>query len=105
MHFNLLKRFQILVKGPNIQRCGFRNKAAAIARNSGLTGYAAYCGKDLIVEVEGSERFISDFVNWCRQGPEFCEVQMIQVNEKKISGQQSEFRIIHGIINDPETIV
>lgn len=78
MNNSLLKRFQITITGPNVQRCGFRKEAVRLAKEMGLTGYAAYVEKDFHIEVEGNEQLLFQYIEWCKKGPRFCEIDGVE---------------------------
>lgn len=94
-----MKRYQITISGPNVQRCGFRKEAARVAREMGLSGEAAYVGKDILIEVEGTEEKLRSFMEWCKKGPEFCEISGTSENEVEVIGNRN-FTVVHGVVNE-----
>ncbi len=96
------KRLEILVKG-NVQRVGFRNHAAEIAVELGITGSAAYVDHDILIEAEGNAEQLDSFVDWCRKGPAGCTIESLEITET-ILLHDSKFVIVHGLIISSEHI-
>lgn len=94
-----MKRFQITVKGDNVQRCGFRKLASQMARNLGINGQAFYIGRYLTIEAEGDADALNKFIQWCRKGPDTCLIDDIELNEIPLRGD-CNFEVIHGILNE-----
>lgn len=90
------KRYHLIVKG-NVQRVGFRNHAAQVAKSLLLSGKAAYVDDCIEIEVEGLKTDIDSFISWCKVGPEGCVVTDFEMTEIVLTGETS-FEIVHGII-------
>lgn len=91
-----MKRYQITIKGPNVQRCGFRNHASVMAHTLQLAGLAEYLNKDVFIDVEGQTDNINLFLQWCHIGPEGVMIENVEIIELPVSGN-SEFRVIPGV--------
>lgn len=92
-----MKRFYITIKGGNVQRCGFRKVAVDLAQKMSLTGKATYVNHHLIIEAEGDEQSLLNFVGWCQQGPQGCMVDSLEYTEIPVTGSKN-FEIIHGVV-------
>jgi acylphosphatase len=78
-------RVRLRIKG-RVQGVGFRLAAAELARSHGLTGIIFNdTDGSVLVEVEGSEPAISEFVAWSRRGPQGAVVT--SVDEETIPAQ------------------
>lgn len=91
-----MKRYQIIVKGSNIQRCGFRKVAAELAIGMGISGVAVYVGNYIHIDAEGKEEKIKQFTDWCKTGPKYCDVSDIELVEYPVKGF-SGFEILYGV--------
>lgn len=91
-----MKRYQITIKGPNVQRCGFRKHASVMARSLQLAGLAEYLNMDVFMDVEGKTDNINLFLHWCHIGPDGVMIEDVIVTESPVSGQES-FQVIHGV--------
>ena len=62
----------------------------------GIVGFVCNCN-DGTVEVfaEGNEESISQFIEWCRVGPNGAEVEKIDIHERPLKNSQG-FIITHG---------
>lgn len=85
--------YKIHIRG-RVQGVGFRWNAAKKAREYGLNG----CVKNLsdggvYIEAEGSRPMLDDFVEWCKTGPPFSEVDSVEVSSSPPAGY-TEFVII-----------
>lgn len=94
----IMKRLQIIVKGDNVQRCGFRNFSAQIAQKLGLTGIAEYEDHHLVIEIEGPSETIRQFIEFCKIGPEGCQISSLEIIEIPAT-ESGVFRIIPGIVS------
>lgn len=91
-----MKRYQITIKGPNVQRCGFRNLAAMIANELQLAGLAEYLNKDVFIDIEGKAANVNLFLQWCHIGPEGVMIEDVEIIESSVSGL-IDFKVIHGV--------
>jgi acylphosphatase len=86
--------YRIVVKG-RVQGVGFRWNAAREAKLRGITGYVKNMpGGEVLIEAEGKMELLDDYVQWCREGPAFSEVEKVDVDTLPARGY-SEFRIAH----------
>lgn len=91
-----MKRYQITIKGPNVQRCGFRKHASVMACSLQLSGLAEYLNKDVFIDVEGKDDKINLFLQWCHIGPEGCMIEQVQIDECQVAGK-NRFLLIPGV--------
>lgn len=65
-----------------VQGVTFRYSARAKARSLGLVGFAQNrVDGTLYIEVEGEDKALVSFLEWCRQGPSWAQVDDIKVEE------------------------
>lgn len=94
------KRQRIIIKG-NVQRVGFRHQAGELANELGITGKAVYINHDILIEAEGNEQELNQFLDWCRKGPEGCCIESIELTELPLLNQEV-FEIVHGVLFSKE---
>ena len=81
--------YTILVKG-KVQGVFYRASARQKAEGLGLTGYAQnLTDGSVLIEAEGEEESLKEFIAWCRKGPPNAEVTEVTVAEKENSGYLS----------------
>jgi acylphosphatase len=87
------KNFHIIVSG-KVQGVGFRLSALKQASIFSIKGYVKnnYCDGSVIIEVEGEEANLTDFIDWCRKGPSMARVENISVKEISLK-RYSEFQL------------
>lgn len=90
-----MKRYHITIKG-NVQRVGFRRYASQIARQLGLKGKATYIDHNITIEVEGAVESLKQFMQWCKTGPNGCQVEDIILTEYPLYGDNT-FEIVPGV--------
>lgn len=94
----IMTRYHVCIKGSNVQRCGFRNFASKLARELGLYGHSAYIDQQLHIEVEGMRDQLRKFIDWCKTGPDHCQIEEVEIKELPLAGYGS-FKIIPGVIS------
>ena len=89
-----MKCLRIHIYG-RVQHIGFRFTAMQVAYQRGIRGYIQN-QKDgsLIVEAEGEEEKLQEFVEWCKRGPVWAKVNNITVEETEPKNYTS-FEILH----------
>jgi acylphosphatase len=89
----MVKNFHIIVSG-KVQGVGFRLSALKQASIFSIKGYVKnnYCDGSVIIEAEGEEANLNDFVSWCRKGPSMARVENVKVKEGSVK-EFSEFDI------------
>lgn len=92
-----MKRYQITIKGPNVQRCGFRKHASGMARSLQLAGLAEYLNKDVFIDVEGQTDNINIFLQWCHIGPDGVMIKGVEIIESPMSGI-ADFQVVPGVL-------
>ncbi|MHC1775861.1 MAG: acylphosphatase [Lentimicrobium sp.] len=93
----MYKRYQIYVTG-NVQRVGFRSKAHEYAHKLNISGMAMYIDHAILIEAEGDAGNLSDFIEWCRKGPDLCSIDSIEVTEQP-PRFSSGFNLVHGVVS------
>lgn len=91
MHEKLL--YKINVSG-RVQGVGFRYSAAKEARIHGITGFVKNLSNgEVYIEAEGTSNDLNSFVEWCKKGPAFGNVESVIVNSYP-PVNYNEFRIL-----------
>ena len=81
--------YTILVKG-KVQGVFYRASARQKAESLNLTGFAQNLRDgNVLIEAEGDESALKEFVNWCWKGPANAEVKNVEVTEKECTGYLS----------------
>ena len=84
-----MKCFQINISG-DIQGKGFRFTAMHIAHTLHVKGFVQYTGDhDILIEAEGDETSLNDFIEWCTTGPFSSQTSSIRIIETDVKGYQS----------------
>ena len=81
--------YSILVKG-KVQGVFYRASARQKAESLNITGFA-HNQRDgsVLIEAEGEESSLKEFVMWCRTGPANAHVEDVSVTEKERVGYLS----------------
>jgi|SRR4051794_37690328 len=83
------RRKQLRIRG-KVQGVGFRLECADLARSLGLTGFV--CNEpdgSVLVEVEGPDDTLRQFVSWCHKGPAGARVDDVAEFDLPIQGDRS----------------
>jgi len=91
-----MKCYKITISGDVIRK-GFRFTAMQMAYKQGINGFVKYKDKDLgsvIIEAEGKDESVENFIEWCRKGPTWAKVSTVSTEEVEIKGYHS-FDILH----------
>ena len=73
-----------------VQGVGFRISASQKATACHLSGYVTNNDDgSVFVEVEGKEKDMEQFVDWCRTGPTYAKVEKILVKTDALQGYTS----------------
>lgn len=79
-----MKALKIIVNG-KVQGVFFRASAKEAADQLSIKGFAQnQPDGGVLIEVEGDEGNLSQFVEWCRQGPPRAQVTNVDVQEGKV---------------------
>jgi acylphosphatase len=89
-----MKRLRILVHG-KVQNVGFRSYVKNLADKLSLNGWVRN-NPDGSVEilVEGTERLLEEFLDYCKKGPPLSRIDKVDVFEEKISEKFKRFEIL-----------
>ncbi len=81
--------YSIYIKG-RVQGVWFRSSAARKAKELKLKGVAGHSQHDeLLIEVEGLEKNLKEFLDWCKEGPPLAKVEELRVEERPPEGYRS----------------
>lgn len=84
-----MKAVQINISG-RVQGVGFRHSAVKTAKQFRLKGYVKNNPDgSVLIEVEGSEESLNDFIKWCYQGPAFAQIQDVQLKNIETKGYKT----------------
>lgn len=87
-----IKAYSIRVMG-RVQGVGFRYYTEKKAKEIGLTGYVQnQPDGSVLIEAEGQEHQLFEFINWCHKGPQWARVQNVIQSEMPPVGYD-RFRI------------
>jgi len=90
-HF-YMKHQQIIIAG-KVENTGFRFYAFRGASMLGIRGFVLVNEGRVIVEAEGEDSKMIDFIEWCRKGPEGSKIDSFVKNDKEIIGYE-DFKIL-----------
>jgi acylphosphatase len=78
--------YKICVKG-RVQGVGFRWQAAAEAAKLGIHGFVKNLSDGSVyLEAEGTEGQLSKYVEWCKNGPRFGNVESVETEIRAPEG-------------------
>lgn len=83
----MTKHLDIFVFG-KVQGVNFRMAAKSAADNLDIRGYAKNEGKFVLVEAEGTEENLDNFIEWCHTGSDGAEVSRVDFKEGRLKGFQ-----------------
>jgi|GEM_PF-288335 len=96
MRTNYMKCIQITISG-DIYGSGMRFSAMHFANELGVNGFAQYSSRgEIIIEAEGREEQLEEFIRWCREGSASLVVSGVEVRECENKWYTS-FDIRHGL--------
>lgn len=88
------KAVKIIISG-TVQGVFFRGFLKDNAEILGVRGIARNLENgDIEIIAEGDHDKILKFIEVCHQGPKFAQIRNVSVEDKKFSGEFSDFRII-----------
>lgn len=73
-----------------MQGVGYRFNAQAKAHHYNLTGYVRNLhDESVLIQAEGDENKINEFIEWCYVGTRWAEVTEVQAEETAVVGYQT----------------
>lgn len=88
-----MKRLALKIYG-TVQGIGYRYTSQKEARKCGFTGYVRNLDDGAVeIVVEGGEKNLKDFIDWCYNGIGSAQVLKIEQNWSKATGEFSDFVI------------
>jgi len=87
-----MKRVHLIIIG-KVQGLGFRHDARKKAIELGITGWARNADDKVEIMAEGNEKRLEEFIEWCHQGPSGAEVEFVQAENEKYTGEFKKFEI------------
>jgi acylphosphatase len=86
--------YKIHIRG-DVQGVGFRWSAVRVATSLGITGFVRNLSDGSVyIEAEGTAVRLNAFIEWCKKGPDFSNVESVDV-ETFPAINYMEFRIEH----------
>lgn len=83
------KHYNLRIEG-KVQGVWYRASTKKKAEELGITGFVRNePNGSVYVEAEGEEAVLSQFVNWCKEGPPHARVEQIHTTEGQIQNFQS----------------
>ncbi|MDP4186600.1 MAG: acylphosphatase [Bacteroidota bacterium] len=74
----------------NVQGVGFRHSACNTARYLGIKGFVRNCvNGSVYIEAEGENQALSQFIQWCKKGSTFSEVENVEVEGGEMKNYSS----------------
>ncbi len=84
-----MKSINIIVKG-NVQGVFFRSNTERKAKELGLVGYVKNMDNgEVEIRIEGSEKKIKNFIEFCESNPGSSEVSDIKIENKELVGYRN----------------
>lgn len=84
-----MQHLKIRVHG-KVQGVYFRQGTKAVADQLGVRGWVRNeSDGSVYMEVEGDDWLLENFLDWCAEGPERAEVQLVEKEEGEIQGFQN----------------
>ncbi len=83
-----MRSVHIIVKG-RVHGVGFRYNSKKKADSFGITGYVKNVDEGVEIKVEGDDKKIDAFIDWCKKGPFFANVDSVYVEDSENMGFDS----------------
>ena len=89
------KRIQLIISG-RVQGVFYRVNTQQKAQQLHLVGWVRNCTDGTVeTEAQGTEENITEFTNWCKEGPQFAKVQSVKTQELDQLTDETSFEIRH----------
>lgn len=90
-----MKRFHILISG-EVQGVSFRYNSRKKAHSLNLRGWVRNLENgDVEIDVEGNDKEVLEFLQWCERGSHGAEVERIKAVEKNPELKHGTFEIVY----------
>lgn len=89
---NMVRHMQMVISG-RVENTGFRLYALWGANQMRINGTVSQNQGEIIIEAEGEEADLEQFIQWCRTGPTSCRIESFEIIEKNVSAYQ-DFKIL-----------
>ena len=85
-----MKIHQTIIISGKVQGVYYRASAKQKAEALNLTGFAQNLpNENVLIEAEGNETSLKEFINWCRRGPANAIVKDVEVKTDLVKGYLS----------------
>jgi acylphosphatase len=88
----MVKHYHIILKG-NFRYSGFRFHTLMAAHSLSINGMVIERDGNIIIEAEGNENELEEFITWCRAGNQTPAPESVEVIEKPLA-YYNEFLIL-----------
>jgi acylphosphatase len=89
-----MKRHYIIRVYGQVQGVSFRYYAKQKADDFDLTGFVRNESNGTVcIEVEGGQKNLQKFIAWCHEGPDYAQVEKVEVKESKTLQNFEDFTI------------
>lgn len=90
------KHLNIIIHG-KVQGVFFRSSAKEKAEELGIKGYIRNMEDGtVLIEAEADKEVLSEFLNWCENGPDKAEVEKIDKFQKGLQ-HYDNFQVVNGV--------
>jgi acylphosphatase len=84
-----MKQLNITVKG-KVQGVFYRASTKAVADQLGVKGSIKnQPNGDVFIEAEGDKFALEMFLEWCHEGPQYAEVNLVETNEGELKNYRN----------------
>jgi acylphosphatase len=88
----MVRHMQMVISG-TVENTGFRLYALWGAKQMKINGNVSQMPGQIIIEAEGEESDLEQFIQWCKKGPAACKIHSFNTTEKKLSALR-DFKIL-----------
>lgn len=88
-----MKRLHLIVMG-KVQGVFFRAESKKKAIELSVRGWVKNTSDEKIeIVAEGNEKRLEEFLEWCKKGPSGAEVEFVQIENERYTGESKRFEI------------
>jgi len=89
-----VKRVHIKIFG-DVHGVGFRYNTFQTANAMKLTGWVKNITGGIEILAEGGEETLNKFIEWCKMGPSFANIDDLEVNWEEPTGEFDNFEVAY----------
>ena len=87
-----MKRLHLVIIG-KVQGISFRDFVKRRAIELGIKGWVKNVDDKLEIMAEGNEKRLDDFLELCKKGPSRADVEFVQIENEKYTGEFDKFEV------------